>query len=110
MCSASSVVSWVCLVTRGVIVVVKGGDMPKTDLNARVTLRVPPETEVWLRETAEASHMRPTAFMAAALVIGAKQLEVLMHVGRIAMDRAVQDAAVEAMGGIPGVVDNLTGR
>jgi hypothetical protein len=28
--------------------------------------------------------MRPTAFMAAALVIGAKQLEVLMHVGRIA--------------------------
>jgi hypothetical protein len=53
--------------------------------------------------------MRPTAFMAAALVIGAKQLEVLMHVGRIAMDRAVQDAAVEAMGGIPGVIDNLTG-
>jgi hypothetical protein len=47
--------------------------------------------------------------MAAALVIGAKQLEVLMHVGRIAMDRAVQDAAVEAMGGIPGVIDNLTG-
>jgi uncharacterized protein (DUF1778 family) len=89
--------------------VVAGADMPKTDLNARITLRVPPETEVWLRETAEASHMRPTAFMAAALVIGAKQLEVLMHVGRIAMDRGVQDAAVEAMGGIPGIADNLTG-
>jgi len=88
--------------------VVAGADMPKTDLNARITLRVPPETEVWLRETAEASHMRPTAFMAAALVIGAKQLEVLMHVGQIAMDQGVQDAAVAAMGGIPGVVDDLT--
>jgi hypothetical protein len=52
--------------------------------------------------------MRPSAFMAAALVIGAKQLEVLMHLGRIAMDEAVQDAAVEAMGGIPGIADDLT--
>lgn len=89
--------------------VTEGAEMPKTEINARVTLRVPPETEVWLRETAEASHMRPTAFMAAALVIGAKQLEVLMHVGRIAMDRAVQDAAVAAMGGIPGIADDMTG-
>jgi uncharacterized protein (DUF1778 family) len=81
--------------------------MPKTELNARVSLRVPPETEVWLRETAEASHMRPTAFMAAALVIGAKQLEVLMHVGQIAMNRAVQDAAVAAAGGIPGMFEGV---
>ncbi len=88
--------------------VVEVAGMPRTEVNARITLRVPPETEAWLRETAEASHMRPSAFMAAALVIGAKQLEVLMHLGRIAMDEAVQDAAVEAMGGIPGIADDLT--
>jgi uncharacterized protein (DUF1778 family) len=89
--------------TVGVVVV------PKTEVNARITLRVPPETEAWLKETAEASHMRPTAFMAAALVIGAKQLEMLMNMGRIATDPAVQEAAAAAAGGIPGIVDDLTG-
>lgn len=78
----------------------------RVERNVRLTVRVPPETEAWLMETAAASHMRPSAFLSAALVVGAKQFEVLMHVGRIVMDQNVQDAFEKAAGGIPGIMEN----
>ncbi len=73
----------------------------------RVTLRVPVETESWLSGVAVKAHMTKSAFLSAALVIGAKQLEVLVRAGELAQDPGVLDAAERAVGGIPGVMPGL---
>ncbi len=79
--------------------------MPRTEQNARLTVRVPPETVEWLESVAVGSHMRLSPFLAAALVIGAKQLEIIMNAANIARNAGVQEAAMKAAGGIPGVMD-----
>ncbi len=72
--------------------------------NVRVVLRVPGETEQWLSRVAVNAHMGKSAFLAAALVIGAKQLEMLTRAGELAHDPAVLAAAERAAGGIPGMM------
>ncbi len=81
--------------------------MASRSTNVRVVMRVPPETEAWLSDVALRTHMSKSAFLSAALVIGAKQLEMLARAGELAHDPAVVAAAERAAGGIPGVMPGL---
>ncbi len=81
--------------------------MASRSTNVRVVMRVPGETEAWLSDVAVRMHMSKSAFLSAALVIGAKQLEVLARAGELVHDPAVMAAAERAAGGIPGVMPGL---